>query len=210
MCALYSHENPRPIQPIFEIQMHLHPTSRLLLTKTTDRIPLVLAYNQGNMPISRAIYKLWPILQINDQDLFRPLPLLTNKVGIKILNQLIRAEFSSTHSGKIGKTFLNPVKDCKKTNCRYCPRMNNSKHFTCSYTGYRYTKKLHGHCTTRNLVYLITCTKCAKQYVGETKREQILPTDPEDDRSTIRRRQCERYWIYQLHSLKPFAIIEFG
>ena len=117
------------------------------------------------------------------------------------------------------------------------------------YTGYRYTTKLRGHCTTRNLVYLITCTKCAKQYVGETKREfrfrmaehvrdtrvkretpvsihfnepdhsfenmvfqiiHILPTDPEDDGSTIRRRQCEKYWIYQLHSLRPLGINVFG
>ena len=159
------------------------------------------------------------------------------------------AEFSSTHPGKIGKTFLNPVEDCKNANCRYCSRMNKSKYFTSTYTGYRYTTKLRGHCTTRNLVYLITCTKCVKQYVGETKREfrfrmaehvrdtrvkretpvsihfnepdhssenmvfqiiHILPTDPEDDRSTIRRRQCEKYWIYQLHSLRPLGINVFG
>ena len=109
---------------------------------------------------------------------------------------------------------------------------------------YRYTTKLRGHCTTRNLVYLITCTNCAKQYVGVTKREfksrmaehvrdtrvkietpvsihfnefdhlfenmifqiiQILPTDPEDDRSTTKRHQCERYLTYQLCSLKPLG-----
>ena len=130
--------------------------------------------------------------------------------------------------------------------------MNKSKYFTCTYTLYKYATKLRGHCTTGNLVYLITCTKCTKQYVGETKRElkfrmaehvrdthvkrdtsvsihfihfnepdhsfenmifqiiQIFPTDPEDDRSTIRRCQCERYWIYQLHSLKPLGINVFG
>ena len=148
-------------------------------------------------------------------------------IGQKISNQLIRAEFTSTHSGKTGKTYLNPIEDCKKANCRYCPRMNKSKYCTCTYTGYRYATKLRGHCTTRNLVYLITCKNCAKQYVGETKREfkfrmaehirdtrvkretpvsihfnepghsfenmifqiiQMLPTDPEDDRSTTRRR----------------------
>ena len=37
------------------------------------------------------------------------------------------------------------------------------------------------HCTTRNLVYLITCTNCAKQYVGETKREKqtLVMTGPQ-------------------------------
>ena len=107
----------------------------------------------------------------------------------------------------------------------------------------------NGHCTTRNLVYLITCTKCAQQYVGETKREfkyrmaehmrdtglkrdtpvathyneignsfenmlfqiiQIIPTDPEDEKSTPRRRSCEKYWIYQLHMLKPLGLNVFG
>ena len=127
--------------------------------------------------------------------------------------------------------------------------MNKSKYFTRTCTCYRYATKVRGHCTTRNLVYLITCTNCAKQCVGETKREfkfrmaehiwdtrvkretpvsihlnevdhlfenmifqiiQILPTDPEDDRSTTRRSICERYWIYQLHSLKPFGLNVFG
>ena len=62
------------------------------------------------------------ILKVNNQDLFRPLPLLANKVGPKISNQLIRAEFSSTHSGKIGKTFLNPVEDCKKSKLPILPQ----------------------------------------------------------------------------------------
>ena len=30
-------------------------------------------------------------------------------------------------------------------------------------------------------------------------------TDPEDDRPTTKRCQCERYWTYQLHSLKPLG-----
>ena len=130
--------------------------------------------------------------------------------------------------------------------------MNKSIYFTCTYTGYRYAMKLHGHCPTRNLVYLITCTNFVKQYVGETKREFkfrmaeherdtrvkretpvsihfnesghsfenmifqilqiqiILSTGPEDNRSTTRRQICERYWIYQLHSLKPLGLNMFG
>ena len=91
------------------------------------------------------------------------------------------------------------------------------------------------------MVYLITCTNCVKQYVGEAKfrmgeyiqdtrvkREtpvsihsnepdhsfvnmifqiiQILPTYPEDDSATTRHSICVRYWIYQLHSLKPLGL----
>ena len=137
---------------------------------------------------------------------------------------------------------------CTKAQEPYSPSMFE-QHTAPTTSRYRYTKKLRGHCTTRNLVYFITCTKYAKQYVGETKRElkygmaehvrdtrvkretpvsihfnepdhlfenmifqiiQILPTDPEDDRSTTKRRQCERYWIYQLHSLEPLGINVFG
>jgi hypothetical protein len=34
------------------------------------------------------------------------------------------------------------------------------------------TKKYHiGNCTTKNLVYMLTCTTCYQQYVGQTKRQ---------------------------------------
>ena len=191
----------------------------------------------------------WPIICINNDGLFRSPPLLANKVGLKISNQLIRARFKSKHSGQTGRAYANPDEDCQQANCRYCSKMNKSKCFKSTYTGYTYTTKLRGHCTTHNLVYLITCTKCVRQYVGETKREfryrmtehirdtqlnrdtpvanhynqtshstenmlfqiiHILPTDAEDDRSMPRRRECEKYWIYQLHSLKPLGLNVFG
>ena len=140
-------------------RLRIPPQTTPTTTESTDRIPIVFTYSSGIIPILRAILKeIWPIVQINNQELFRSLPLLANRVGPKILNQLIRAEFTSLYSGKTGKTFLNPVKDCKKANCQYCAKMNKSIYFTCTYTAYRYATKLHDHCPTRNLVYLITCT----------------------------------------------------
>ena len=38
----------------------------------------------------------------------------------------------------------------------------------------------------------------------------ILPTLPVDDRSTPRLRKKEKYWIYQLHSLKLLGLNGFG
>ena len=39
---------------------------------------------------------------------------------------------------------------------------------------------------------------------------QIILTGPEDEKSTPRRRSCEKYWIYQLHMLKPLGLNVFG
>ena len=40
--------------------------------------------------------------------------------------------------------------------------------------------------------------------------KHVLLTDPEDDRSTPRRRECGKQLIYQLHSLKPLGLNVFG
>ena len=100
-----------------------------------------------------------------------------------------------------------------------------------------------------NMVYLIMCKSCKKQYVGETKWEfrytmakhtwdtwvkrdtpvsihfnlpghtaenmlfqiiHILLSNPESDTSTVKRREREKYWIYQLHTLKPLGLKVFG
>ena len=62
---------------------------------------------------------------------------------------------------------------CDRVNCPDCNRINTRKHFTSSVTKEKF-RKTHDctkiDCQTTNVVYLITCTQCMQQYVGETKR----------------------------------------
>ena len=57
---------------------------------------------------------------------------------------------------------------CNHPSCATCKHLNCSKHFTSTKTGTSYTIRHNFSCISRNLIYLITCKKCHKQYVGLT------------------------------------------
>jgi len=59
---------------------------------------------------------------------------------------------------------------CKTENCEYCPKLNKSGRIKSSHTGRSYVSKHNVTCNSSNIIYCITCKKCGKQYVGQTKR----------------------------------------
>ena len=56
---------------------------------------------------------------------------------------------------------------CNKK-CQMCQNKHliPGKHFRCTVTKKHYTIKQHLDCNVRNVIYLITCNTCQKQYVG--------------------------------------------
>ena len=60
------------------------------------------------------------------------------------------------------------TKRCNHPRCVTCKHLNCSRYFTSTKTGTTYTIRHNFNCTSRNLIYLITCKKCHKQYVGLT------------------------------------------
>ena len=59
---------------------------------------------------------------------------------------------------------------CKTRDCRYCPRINVSGRIKCRLNGRDYSTRTQVDCKSNNLVYCISCKRCSKQYVGQTKR----------------------------------------
>jgi hypothetical protein len=57
---------------------------------------------------------------------------------------------------------------CNTKNCRYCPLLNKTGKLTCPYTKEEHRCMHNISCRSSNLVYAITCTRCGKQYVGQT------------------------------------------
>ena len=55
---------------------------------------------------------------------------------------------------------------CNHPMCLTCKYLNCSNHFTSTKTKTTYTIRHSFSCTSTNLIYLITCKKCKKQYVG--------------------------------------------
>ena len=65
------------------------------------------------------------------------------------------------------------IKQCKNpAKCRYCPKINKTGNIICNVTKGTYYSKINVCCQSDNLVYVITCKKCQKQYVhvGQTGR----------------------------------------
>ena len=58
--------------------------------------------------------------------------------------------------------------------CMLCPRLHEGRDFSSSYTGLSYKMRHHLTCKSRYVVYLATCMKCGKQYVGKTTQYMHL------------------------------------
>jgi len=61
-------------------------------------------------------------------------------------------------------------KRCDNQSCVTCTRMVEGPDFSSSVTGLQYTIHPAVSCTNEKLIYLITCRRCQKQYVGKTEQ----------------------------------------
>ena len=102
--------------------------------------------------------------------------------------------------------------------CTYCPIIKNIDTVTCKITGKIYhTKDLPNKisCELSDIVYLITCTKGNKYYVGETGRavtsrmyeHKLSVTKPKDSRIT----PVSKHFTGKGHSVRnmQFSILEW-
>ena len=76
---------------------------------------------------------------------------------------LVRAKVDN----RLSKNILGSVK-CSSKRCEVCNYMDDSSHFKSSQDNRRYSIKYNLNCNYTNVVYLMTCKKCALQYVGST------------------------------------------
>ena len=67
----------------------------------------------------------------------------------------------------IEKLLLGSVK-CLSRRCEVCKHMDESIHFKSSQDDRRYSINYNLNCNSSHVVYLITCQKCALQYVSST------------------------------------------
>jgi hypothetical protein len=88
---------------------------------------------------------------------------------------LVRAKLNYTENNgetNQGVNTTTPLqkRKCTRPNCRYCSKINKSGRIKSNYTNREYMAKHNVSCQSNNLIYCITCTRCNKQYVGQTKR----------------------------------------
>ena len=76
---------------------------------------------------------------------------------------------------------------CNRSACRHCPVLDRTAWIKSHSTGRKYRTQTRISCTSSNLIYLIQCQLCNKQYIGQT-RNKIL-TRLNQHYSTIRTAQ---------------------
>ena len=134
---------------------------------TNKRIPLVVTYNPANPHFQQMIDKHWHLLQLSSKnEVFKEKPLISYKRNKNLGDLLVRAKCTTETSKPTHNPNIHPCKT--PWNCAFCPK-KNIKTFKSTTTGRCYKRPPYT-CNTRNVVYLITCNLCKKQYVGETHR----------------------------------------
>ena len=84
-----------------------------------------------------------------------------------ILNNPKQGHTTSGQLPQLKKTNIT-ISTCKHPRCVTCKHLNTSTSFKSTSTGTHYPIRYSFSSSSSNLIYLITCTKCKKQYVGLT------------------------------------------
>ena len=104
---------------------------------------------------------------------------------------------------------LTPVKPnkCHHPRCATCQHFNTQNHFSSTTTRKTFRIRHPFTCNSHNIIYLITCNKCKKQYVGSTHNS--LKERFNHHRSSILRKE-KRYvsvhFNFSDHSLKNLTV----
>ena len=130
-------------------------------------LPFVLTYHP-DLPKARAIVdKHWSIIDSSDHlsTVFPQKPIMAYRRPKSLKDHLVRARLKPdpTDDEPLGE-----CKPCGRSSCQTCRMIIPSQTATSS-SGAHVKLKGDTNCRTQNVVYLMSCGKCGKQYVGETK-----------------------------------------
>ena len=93
----------------------------------------------------------------------------------QLIDMLLTIDSQTTDHTRLAMPTLKPFKisttRCNHSRCVTCSHLNCNSYFQSTANKKAYTIQDSFKCTSNNVVYLITCTKCKKQYVGYTTNQ---------------------------------------
>ena len=135
---------------------------------------MVTNFNPCNPNIKEIIHRNWNIIS-NSPDcgpVFKDKPIVGFR-RLPNLRNLLTNSCTNYPPIKLDKPILKPNICSRLGKCTYCPLIKNKDRVSCNFTKKSHkTIDLPKHitCEISNVIYLITCSKCQKHYVGETSR----------------------------------------
>ena len=98
---------------------------------------------------------------------------------------------------------------CNGRGCKTCPALQEVSEIKSHSTGEGFKLHVSATCKSSDLVYVIACKRCGKQYVGET--EQALHERMNSHRSDIRKKTKEKpvaaHFCSDGHTLSDFSVV---
>jgi len=139
---------------------HIDLNRNTVNTATTDILPIILPYNSINTELALKYKSL-----ISHSQCFPNTKLVTAfKSNKNLKGFLVKSKLSNNK--KTG-SFIT----CGKKTCKLCQtNAFDSTHFSSSINNKKFEIRDQLSCDSTDIIYLITCTKCGKQYIGETGR----------------------------------------
>ena len=165
----------------------LHSDKKNTSDENSMKLFLILDYNPSLLPIKEWLLELWPILYKSSgtRKLVDAKPIIGYRRPRNLEEFLISSDLPEVQWFPTKKRISIPR--CNRSACRHCPVLDKTGWVKSTSTGRKYRTQTRISCTSSNLIYLIQCTICNKQYVGQT-RNKIL-TRLNQHYSTIRTQQ---------------------
>ena len=137
---------------------------------TFEDLFLVSTYNPDCSPLKEIVQKTWQTLgrTNNTETLYSKNIIFGNRRNKNLRDTLVHAKISAPTDNSL-LTKRSKDRRCIARACRYCPRLDHSGQITSTPTGINYSTMKKTTCNSNNLIYCISCKKCSKQYVGQTK-----------------------------------------
>ena len=149
--------------------------------KKSDRVPFITTwwapittYNPALPNIHKVLRQKQPIIHSTERlhDIFKETPVVAFRCSPNLRDLLVRAKLQNQEP-PLNPTILLALSAAtlktSKDGCLTCPHIDNERtNYTFNNTGEVRKIKQQMTCKSTNLIYMIECKRCKKQYIGET------------------------------------------
>ena len=128
--------------------------------KTKDIVPFVVPLNTSLPNPGLTINKCWHLFDLSSF-LHKHKPVIALKRA-KHLQECL------THSMLNKPNERSQSTKCNRRRCKHCSPIVESTQFTSKNTDQTFDLYFNGNCTSKAVIYRITCKRCKMQYIGQT------------------------------------------
>ena len=131
--------------------------------KKVQGVPFVVTYHPLLKNFGQIIKKHLYLLYMNEEmkEIFTPSPMISLRGARKLSSYLVRAKLYPLERS-VGSF------KCNSPRCQVCHNVKETDRFSSSVSQETYKINHRFNCNDKCLIYLLTCKKCHKQYVGKT------------------------------------------